>query len=686
VKNVLFVGDHPLGVTGNANMMAALLEQVDRNNYIPAIFSPYPPPIRNKVFEDKLPNYNVTIARDERDFGGKDLINFVQHNELDVLVIVGVDIWMYAHVYDALMQLAELRGMKTICIMPYDLPEIRADFAKWFSVFDFPCVYSKYGYHTLKPYVPELRYFRPPVNDYEVFRIYSPEEKIAVRHQLFPELSDERFLFGFIGPNQFRKDPQRAIKAFFEVKKQNPNVTLYLHTDMTTGVYNLEQTLNDYAAVYGAKTGDVVAKKPNIFYDRKRMVDIYNSLNCLVNTSTHEGLSWTILEAQLCGCPVVASNTTAQIELLADGAGLPVDCHELTYVPIIAQRGRTFVESVCCSFSDLVDKMDKIVRDDRLRRDIIKKGAKAARQWMERSSNINKLLDEATEPGIKVGPPKINKVLFAQHSSGGDVLMSTQCFKGIKERHPDVPLVYMTQDMYRDIVEGNPYVDEIISWNDSMLGKYQIVYNPHGEKILPGGWNNLDVPLHSMYPYFCQVEPDNMFIKLEKPEIELPDEYIVVQTAGAQKQYRTYRHMDVVIQMMPQYKFVQLGMGKDLACRRTVLDLREKLTWRQSAWVMKNARAAVVIDSFLSHLAGALGTPAIVLYGPAPARVTGPRSDNGTIINLEPNKLDVCPITANCWGQPGKAPCMSPCISTINPMLVVKELTKLLQPKGAFGI
>jgi ADP-heptose:LPS heptosyltransferase len=244
-------------------------------------------------------------------------------------------------------------------------------------------------------------------------------------------------------------------------------------------------------------------------------------------------------------------------------------------------------------------------------------------------------------------------------------------------------LIYMTQPMYKDIVEGNPYIDEVIDWDESLVSKFLVVYNPHGEKILPGGWNNMDTKLYDMYPYFCNVEADDMHIELVDPKIDLPEEYIVVQTAGGHKKYRTYRHMDTVIQMLPKYKFVQLGMGRDLACRNVTLDLREKLSWRESAWVMKNAKAAVVIDSFLSHLAGALLTPVVVLYGPAPARVTGPKGNADKIINLEPNKLDVCPITSNCWGSPEKPPCTTPCINTVNPVEVVKGVNKLLE---AFGI
>jgi ADP-heptose:LPS heptosyltransferase len=189
-----------------------------------------------------------------------------------------------------------------------------------------------------------------------------------------------------------------------------------------------------------------------------------------------------------------------------------------------------------------------------------------------------------------------------------------------------------------------------------------------------------------MYPYFCDVEADDIHMECVEPEISLPDNYIVIQSAGGQKQYRTYRHSDLVIQMLPDEHFVQLGSGMDMACLKAHLDLREKLSWRESAWVMKNAKAAVVIDSSLSHLAGTLGTPAVVLFGPAPARVTGPKGDPNKLKFLEPNKLDVCPSLTSCWGQPGMNQCNSPCINTIHPMLVVRALQELLQPKEAFGV
>ena len=101
-------------------------------------------------------------------------------------------------------------------------------------------------------------------------------------------------------------------------------------------------------------------------------------------------------------------------------------------------------------------------------------GVSAAQKWIEGVSDINELL--ATAAKKRKPEPKIEAVLFAQHSSAGDVLMTTQCFKGIKERHPDLPLVYMTQKVYAGVVFGNPYIDEIIEWDERHQKRYEVVY------------------------------------------------------------------------------------------------------------------------------------------------------------------------------------------------------------------
>jgi len=36
----------------------------------------------------------------------------------------------------------------------------------------------------------------------------------------------------------------------------------------------------------------------------------------------------------------------------------------------------------------------------------------------------------------------------------------------------------------------------------------------------------------------------------------------------------------------------------------------------------------------------------------------------------------------NCWGKAGENQCDSPCINTINPLIVVKALKELMEPFG----
>jgi ADP-heptose:LPS heptosyltransferase len=162
----------------------------------------------------------------------------------------------------------------------------------------------------------------------------------------------------------------------------------------------------------------------------------------------------------------------------------------------------------------------------------------------------------------------------------------------------------------------------------------------------------------------------------------LPKEYVIVQTAGAHKMYRTYDHMGKVFAPEGRFDFpyplVQIGSATDPLCPGVVFDFREKLSYRESAAVVAAAKAAVVIDSFPSHLCGACGTPAVVLYGPAPARVTKPRSDNARMIHIEPDRLHVCPVTSTCWGAPFTRPCKVPCINTIDPKEVRNALNTIL--------
>ena len=669
-KHVLFVGEHPYSGVGNGNMMAAILSQVNLEKYKIACFCARDVDPINFIF-DPLPMTIVNAGTPNDFWGHSNLLSLLQRLELDILCFVGIDIWQYHRIWNRIVNLRNQRGFKIVFIFPYDVQDVRLDWIHLINDCDAPCVYSQYGLNTIKDHCPNARYFRPPLWNHEQFKPL--EDRQAARKSYFPSVPNDHVIFGFVGKNQIRKSPERLLKAFFEAKQENPNMTLYLHTDFDKGVYNLKQIARDM----GARSGDLISKTPGI-YPVERMVSVYNAIDCLVNCSMQEGLSWTPVEAMLCGTPCILSDTTAQTEL-GLGVAEMVPCNDLAFVPMVTEGGESHVEARACRVQDIKRAMLKVAADPGLREEMGRKSLEQGQSWVAGIDNVNDVLDAAT----KVKPrPKAKKVLFAQYSSAGDVLMTTQCFKGIKARHKNMPLVYMTQPMYQDIVAENPYVDEIIDWDERSLKDYHVVYNPHGEHILHGGFNNLDVPLYSMYPYFCKVDADEIAIQAVEPEEafwdknnERPIDYLVVHTTGGSKMYRSYPHMDVALKNIG-LPIVQLGGASDIRCKSDI-DLCGKLTFRESAWVMKRAKAAVVIDSFLSHLAGAVGTNAVVLYGPAPARVVGPRAQHGAqIINLQPDMLAVCKIMSHCWGT--NPQCQSPCIHTISPTRIKKALKELL--------
>jgi len=668
---VLLCGEHPFAFSGNAHMLYTMASLVDQTKYELKIFAGLKPDMIPDHFA-KLPFDVIEGIEGRAKFCGEHLCQMLATNPIDVVVFVGLDCWAYHQVFKTIVQLHNERKFVWCSIFPYDTYQIRQDWLAYILPVDLPCIYSEYGYEMLKPIVPKVQYFRPQLFEVNTFKPYDKKERKEERRKIFPTVADDCFIFGFIGNNQWRKDPLRMVRAFFNVRKTLRNTVLYMHTETHQGVFNIPGYIIDCGGV----PGDVFLKS-----DYTRFADItrlYNSFDCLVNTSLQEGLSWTLLEAMLCGCPIIAANNTAQIELIKEGVGYAVPCTDLAFVPSQAPTGQTHLEARACNLEALETAMIEVATKSDLRESLISKGRARALDWTSNTSDINTLLDKAMEfkRSKSVIPTRRKGVLFAQHSSAGDVLMSTQCFKGIKERHKNQPLIYMTQKQYQDIVTNNPYVDEIIDWDETMLRQYETIYNPHGEHILRGRFNRLDVTLYSMYPYFCKVKADEMFIDLVDPKIDLPKIYAVVHTTGGDPRYRTYEHLDIVVNKIGM-PCVQLGGALDKACRN-VVDLRGRLSFRESAFVMKNAAVAVVIDSFLAHLAGHLRTPVVTLFGPAPARVTRPRAEGGKSLNIEPDLLAVCPDAGACWSDPINK-CVTPCINTLNPALILRAVKELLK-------
>ena len=676
MKKVLFVGEHPNGLTGNSHMLNAIIQQIDREKHDFSIFATTY--TGSPVIADYPLFEGGADPRDE--FGVVQLVTFLDRNHFDILCFVGLDAWRYARVFPQLQELQKIHKFVIASIFPFDHHEVTSDFLDSISIVNIPCVYSEYGYGMLKDHVEGVYYFRPPLFEADKFVMCPREERNKIRRNLFKDIvNEDTVIFGFFGHNQFRKDPLRIIKAFFEVKKQHQNIALYLHTEMS-GVFNLEQ----YIRRCGGKYGDVLIKKQKHAYSTNAQVEAYNACDCLVNASLQEGLSWTILEAQLCGLSIIAANNTAQKELLTEGAGIGVPPVDISYLPILTARGEaTFIESKACDFSVLVYAMKSVI-DKRVRENLAKRGNAKAKKWLEAVTDINLLLERAylySKPVKHI--ERIDSVLFAQHSAAGDVFMTTRCFEDIKKRHPELPFVYMTQKKYQDIIIGNPFIDEIIDWSDKALQEYRIVYNPHGERILPGHWGrNSNSLLSDFYWKVLMInKPGDFFIEKKRPledvaQLIESSEYpiCVLHTTGGDAEFRTYKYMGDVAEGLPYYTTIQLG-GKDDYPAGADIDLRGKLSYRETAWVVERAKIAVTVDSFMSHLCGALGVSQVCLFGSGNYFVVKPNQLSGKLVCLTPDYCRYCKGLGPCSASVRDCPVK--CTGLHDPKTILEKIKEI---------
>lgn len=673
-KKILFVGEHPYGTSGNSHMLNAILQQVNPKIHDFSVFA-----VTNAGIPvlGKYPCQIIEGGLDRNDiFGAKLLLEVLQENDVDVLFFVGLDLWAFFGVHNQLIELKNKKRFIWCSLFPYDSPFIRKDWLHFVNAIDIPCVYSEFGYNLIKTVSERVHYFRPPLFDAEKFVPYTLETKRELRKKIL-HINDDKFLFGFFGKNQFRKDPLRLIHAFYEVKKEFSNIGLYLHTEMP-GVFNLDRYINDC----GGKPGDVYVKKQNHAYSTDGLVKSYNMVDCYVNISLQEGLSWTVLEAMLCGVPCLLSDSTAHKELAEGDAAVKVPSTELAFLPVSGASGATFAETRACHVPSLIYLMKRMIASEELRKQTIHNGFIRAKEWLDNVSNVNDVLASAydlhSKPITIIESKKINKVLFMQHSSAGDIFMTTRCLKGIKERHKGVPIVYMTQKKYQDILVNNPYIDEIVDWDETKRGDYKYAYNPHGDKILPGHWGrNSNSILSDFYHKVLMVEPDDFFIDKKAIDFPFPKSIpvMIAHTTGGDPQFRTYKYgKDICDYFRGKYFTIQVGSANDFPAGADY-DLRGKLSFRETAYVVSKAKVAFTVDSFISHLCGALGVSQVCLFGSGNKNVVKPNQMNGRLICMEPDYIRQCPWLGPCSAS--VRDCPTPCTGIHDPKDIIKAIEEI---------
>ncbi|MHB1130975.1 MAG: glycosyltransferase family 9 protein [Chloroflexota bacterium] len=116
--------------------------------------------------------------------------------------------------------------------------------------------------------------------------------------------------------------------------------------------------------------------------------------------------------------------------------------------------------------------------------------------------------------------------------------------------------------------------------------------------------------------------------------------------------------------------------GEDyLLANSSLQDLRGRLTLPEVAGALRQARVCVAIDNGIMHLAGAVGTPTLALFGASPWQVWVPRTPYmQVLLGTEP-----CPLCAqNRFRNPSCLRERQTCLESLSPELVAKRLDEVL--------
>jgi len=666
--NTIFYGDNPASNSANANINRVNIEELlNANEDTSVVALCYNSFSLDKSF--KMPNrlHLTPIGNPMMDpIGNKDLMDFMAASKYN-LFYSNNDIYRLYNIAKNSNVYHERTGFKWAQMFPVDCDEFVEEWFQIMKLTDLPITYSYNGYKLYKDRVPKLKYYKYFV-DGSVFK-KSEKTRSEIKKELFG--FDDKFIVACVGKNMIRKDFERAIAIFKKFSKKHNDTLLYLHTEIND---HFGMDLGQLVDQYGLQ-GRVAFKQAIKHQDVNTMVRLYNAVDVLLVTSVAEGLCVPILEAQLCECPVVAPLSTGMRQLVNDGKAYAVRAtNEMLYIPISSMGKNMYVPRRRCNLDRAVEFLEEIYTKG-ADKNIIKRGYEHAQEYTKAGefAEIMEPLMQEIRDGKKEVPERKTRVLFMQHESAGDVLLTTGVLRNLREKHPGMLLDYMTSDIYRDIVENNLYINEIVKWDPEIVKDYAHVYYPH-QVIRRGNWGAGDTPLSRLYSDLCSVEYTEMFIDTVRPKNQAVDvlegkNYIVIHNNGGTP-HRFYPFMDKSLESLCRQGliFVQVGGGKDPKVNCAV-DLRGKLSFRETAWVMANAKMFIGVDSFPAHLAACLHKVGIIIYSSQSRRIIKPEY---ITVDIRPNYSLVCPIIGPCSGNYND--CNYNCIKSINPEIITSSV------------
>jgi glycosyltransferase involved in cell wall biosynthesis len=265
----------------------------------------------------------------------------------DGLVVTLMDVWVLDPVI--------WREMNVACWVPIDHEPCPAPISGFFhGSQSVPIAMSRFGETMLRNAGLDPLYVPHGVDT----SVYKPHPKKESRKSL--GLPEDAYIVGMVAANKgnpSRKCFAEAIEAFKSFRAEHPEAILYMHTEIAgrfDGV-NLPELIDNVGLSRDAVMFPDQYRVVYYPYPPERMARTYSSMDVLLMPSAGEGFGIPAIEAQACGVPVIASDFSAQPELV--GAGWLVSGQK-RYTPLKAWQFQPDV-------ADILDALRRSYVSDR---------------------------------------------------------------------------------------------------------------------------------------------------------------------------------------------------------------------------------------------------------------------------------------------------------------------------------
>jgi ADP-heptose:LPS heptosyltransferase len=525
------------------------------------------------------------------------------------------------------------------------------------------------------------------------------------------------------GFSEDRKNISSLVKWFCERFKGDKRVGLILKCSMVgNSLLDFEQIKSRITEVKSA-TGCGEFPRIHLIHGRlsdKEMASLYKhpQVKVLVSPTHGEGFGLPMLEAAACGLPVMATDWSGHLDFLSVG-------QKRLFIPLAFEL-KTIPDSVVwkdviepgCHWAypreeDVKSKLYKVsVSYDKPKEWATELAQHVQTNFSEQKTNYDfssSLMRFLLERGQNAGRPQTEEqmvklareqlklegkktLLYTMPMSAGDVFISTAVVDSLKKKFPDHEVIFATQERYKDILKGNPSVAKIIQFEDWMTNVpfcekvFDLVFTPNlAIQMMTSNWvrGGKGRLLGDEMAVQCGVDFGEYSIKQDGieggPSASL--RYIILHPGSGKGQWeaRNYLHWQEVVKnlkKMTDLDIVQVGQSEDPLYQGCV-DLRGKTTYNQLALVIQNAACVVGIDTVSMHMAAALGTPHVALFGSSYAGSTGPvYKKNVPHALLETRNRYTCEKA--CYKHQCAVDSDHPCINEISPRQVVTVTLMLL--------